>query len=158
MDVGRLAVVVQTSWSHNLDGWRLSSYHPSQRNVTGPICRFSRNAAVLGQRTFAAVCSLPFSVKREFAVFGQTQVCRFQSNASLPFSAKRKFAVFGQTQVCRFRPNASLPFTAKLKFAVFGPTAVSRFAANTSFGQCHILAKRLCVRVPWLWWGGSTAQ
>ena len=143
MDVGRLAVVVQTSWSHNLDGWRLSSYHPSQRNVTWPICRFSRNAAVL-----ASARLRPFSAKRKFAVYGQTQGCRFRPNASLPFSDKRKFAVFGQTQVCRFRSNASLPFSAKRKFAVFGRSQVCRFAANTSFGQCHVLAKRLCVRVP----------
>ena len=117
MDVGRLAVVVQTSWSHNLDGWRLSSYHPSQRNVTWPICRFSRNAAVL-----ASARLRPFSAKRKFAVYGQTQGCRFRPNASLPFSDKRKFAVFGQTQVCRFRPNASLPFSDDRKFAVSRPT------------------------------------
>ena len=81
--------VVQTSWSwiHHLDDWRLSSYHPSQRNVIWPICRFLPNLLLAGMHFWPA---------HVVAVFGQTQIGRFQPNASRPFSTKRKLAVFGQ--------------------------------------------------------------
>ena len=76
-----------------------------------PICRFRPNSECnVGQRTF-------WAVRRE------TQVCRFRPNTSLPFSAKRKFAVFGQTQfavfgqtqVSHFRSNTSWSFSARRK-------------------------------------------
>ena len=105
MDVGRLAVVIQTSIS---TVGRLSSYLPSPRNVAGPIGRF-RTQLYLGP---ARVCSYAGPIGR----FSNAAV----DQRTFAVSSERAFAVFSQTRVCRFRPNTSLPFSAKHEFDVFG--------------------------------------
>jgi len=78
--------------------------------------------------------------------FWLTHVCgRFRPNASLPFSAKRTFVVvFGQTQVYRFSAKRKFAVFGRRKFAVSRPTQALPFSANTTFGQCHVFAKRQC--------------